>query len=529
MRSRPTFVLALLTLAPLGAAFVGAAPATAGPTDPTVVRLLGGGVMQVASPDDTSLVLVSDAVTSTSITAMDQLHPMEAVAPCTVTPDGEQARCPTSQVTSVSVLMGPSDDQLITRVPVPVVAITGGGNDITVDWYAPQATYLTGAGDDEVRPGSGADTFFGGTGTDYVWYRDETSPVSVSLDDVANDGADARDDNIHSDVENILGGLGDDTLVGSGGDNVIDGRQGNDTIFGLGGNDTFVGLGNGAGFPNGADNMFGGDGFDTVSYADRPSGVVVRLDDVAFDGQPTENDNVHSDIEKVIGSPTPDVLTGDSAANVIDGLGGNDLIDGGLGADVLDGGAGTDSATYADRATGVRVSLNGAADDGAPGEGDDVLDIENVSGGSGNDILVGNGEANLLSGNLGNDTVVGRGGQDLLAGGLGTDRIDGGSGLDTVTYVDHVSPVTVSLDGIVNDGQAGENDHLSGLESIIGGGGNDNLIGSAGPNVLQGLLGNDRLRGLAGNDTLVGGDGTDFADGGTGVDVCQAETDVRCP
>ena len=59
--------------------------------------------------------------------------------------------------------------------------------------------------------------------------------------------------------------------------------------------------------------------------------------------------------------------------------------------------------------------------------------IENATGGSGNDVLLGNATANVLTGNAGNDTLVGRGGNDQLLGGDGADRIVGGDGLDVIT------------------------------------------------------------------------------------------------
>ena len=47
--------------------------------------------------------------------------------------------------------------------------------------------------------------------------------------------------------------------------------------------------------------------------------------------------------------------------------------------------------------------------------------IENATGGSGNDVLIGNAAANVLTGNAGNDTLIGRGGKDFLVGGAGAD------------------------------------------------------------------------------------------------------------
>jgi Ca2+-binding RTX toxin-like protein len=330
-------------------------------------------------------------------------------------------------------------------------------------------------------------------------------------------------------VEDIVGGFGDDLLVGSDDANVFDGREGDDTILGQGGDDTVATIFLNS--INGADAIFGGSGIDTVSYADRfaGGGVAVRLDDLPFDGQAGENDNVHSDVENIIGSTNPDVLTGSAAGNVIDGLEGNDLLDGGLGPDLVDGGAGTDSISYADRTTAVTVRLDDAADDGQAGEGDNILETENVTGGDGNDLLVGDLFRNLLSGGPGNDTLRGLGQDDVLSGGPGRDLTDAGSGSDTVTYIDHQAPVTASLDGVANDGQPGERDNVVAAENIIGGNGNDTLVGNADRNVLRGLLGDDRLLGRAGDDTLIGSEGTDFADGGAGLDHCQTESSVRCP
>ena len=69
--------------------------------------------------------------------------------------------------------------------------------------------------------------------------------------------------------------------------------------------------------------------------------------------------------------------------------------------------------------------------------------IENATGGSGNDVLIGNAAANVLTGNAGNDTLLGREGKDFLSGGAGADKfvfsdlskdtiLDFDSGVDTI-------------------------------------------------------------------------------------------------
>ena len=143
------------------------------------------------------------------------------------------------------------------------------------------------------------------------------------------------------------------------------------------------------------------------------------------------------------------------------------------------------------------------------GPGDD-----NIQAGAGND---------TISGGTGNDTINGGWGDDVIDGNEGADTIDGGSGFDTVTYADRTAPVNVSLDGVANDGEAGEGDNVrSGVEEIVGGSGNDVLTGDNSDNTLIGNDGNDTLVGLGGNDTLDGGAGTDSFDGGAGMDIIRA-------
>lgn len=143
--------------------------------------------------------------------------------------------------------------------------------------------------------------------------------------------------------------------------------------------------------------------------------------------------------------------------------------------------------------------------------------VENASGGSGNDTLLGNASANTLRGNAGADTLQGRAGDDFLVGGLGDDRLDGGDGIDTADYQDGAAGVTVNLARGTATGAQG-NDTLVSVENIRGSRGNDTLTGSAGVNVISGATGNDRIDGGAGNDRLSGDGGDDILIGGLGDD-----------
>jgi Ca2+-binding RTX toxin-like protein len=116
----------------------------------------------------------------------------------------------------------------------------------------------------------------------------------------------------------------------------------------------------------------------------------------------------------------------------------------------------------------------------------------------------------FVDGGPGNDDLFGGPGQDSLDGGTGSDTIRGGAGLDDVSYADRTAPVSVTLDGIANDGELGERDDIgSDVEQIFGGQAGDTLVGDNGAQLLSGGAGDDTLDGGGGPDTMDGGDGID--------------------
>ena len=60
--------------------------------------------------------------------------------------------------------------------------------------------------------------------------------------------------------------------------------------------------------------------------------------------------------------------------------------------------------------------------------------IENASGASGNDTLIGNDANNRLRGNDGRDTLDGGAGKDVITGGHGLDHLTGGGGADRFIF-----------------------------------------------------------------------------------------------
>ncbi len=427
-----------------------------------------------------------------------------------------------------------------------------GGNDVitcdaandAIDALAGNDTVSGGAGDDTLIGNSGSDTLDGGPGNDALNGGSGTDRVLQTVDanqTLTNTQLTGQGTDTLSSIERatLTGGASDNTLDASAftagrvilnglaGNDVLSGGSRADTLDGGDGDDRLTG-------GSGNDALTGGAGTDTVVQTVNANQV---LTDVLLTG--TGNDSLSS-IESA-------ALTGGAGNNTINasaftagpvtlsGLGGNDTLSGGAGNDTLNGEAGNDTLTGG---AGNDTLVAGLGNDTyafntnsalgtdtlaeASGEGTDRLnfssstaavtvdlastslqavnsnlilrltasEVENVTGGNGDDTIAGNGLDNSLSGGAGND---------VLSGGDGTDTLDGGTGNDTL------------------NGGAG-NDVLS------GGDGNDALNGGDGDDALSTDNGIDDLDAGAGNDTLrlagvhVAGD---RAAGGSGTNLFQ--------
>lgn len=194
-------------------------------------------------------------------------------------------------------------------------------------------------------------------------------------------------------------GAGDDTFAGGDGNDIAYGGDGHDYLIRSAGNDQHFGEG-------GSDDIMGGPGNDVE------------------DGGP-----------------------GDDRIGFSAGISNDDD----QGADTLRGGDGTDTLLLNAHAGGMAITLDGLANDGAPGEGDNVAsDFEHIEGtgandvftgspgpdrflgGMGNDEIRGGAGDDHLSGDSGDDRVFGEAGNDKVEGTNGADRVDGGAGLDQI-------------------------------------------------------------------------------------------------
>jgi Ca2+-binding RTX toxin-like protein len=210
----------------------------------------------------------------------------------------------------------------------------------------------------------------------------------------------------------VEGGAGNDRLDGGSGPETIHGGPGADLLAGRGGGDA----------------LFGDDGNDTI-YGD---------------GMANGNEGLGGGDDQLHGGAGDDVLTGDTHES--DAAIGHDLLDGGPGTDTVKDDWYRFDGSANDEDPPPTVTFDGIADDGRPGEGDNVVEVERIESGSpagavpatfvGDDgpnaflLIFTNG---VVDGRGGADTIEGSDYADALQGGAGDDHISGGFGDDTIT------------------------------------------------------------------------------------------------
>jgi len=386
------------------------------------------------------------------------------------------------------------------------------GND-TIDLLAGNDSYLGLDGNDVIQGNDGADTIYGGNGADSIAGGNANDLI---FGEAGSDTIDAGAGTSDSIRYNQTGGQAITATITSSGGNtgintatVITATQGTDSIQGF---EALSGSTSGdlitvttAATQNTNLFLFGGVGNDTIIDNYRQGGVFAEYNTTstsltsgisvdltsgnAADGLGGTDSLVG--ITAVNGTSLADIMLGSGSNDRFRGLQGNDLMDG-------RGGAG-DLVEYSSNNASQAVSVNlatGRANDGLGGT-DTLISIEQVRGGAGDDVLIGDSINNTFRGNAGNDTIDGAGGT-----------------FDTSDYAFATAAVSVNLGtGQVQDGQGGV-DSLAGIEVILGSAFADTLIGGNG---------NDNLRGNAGNDTLDGGAGTadvaQYTSATTGISV----------
>jgi Ca2+-binding RTX toxin-like protein len=204
------------------------------------------------------------------------------------------------------------------------------------------------------------------------------------------------------------------------------------------------------------------------------------------------------------------MLSGGGGTDYLYGQAGDDILSGGAAGatpNQLWGGEGTDTASYVGTTGTVYADAAALAGYVNGVLVDTMNSIENLTGGSGTNTLVGNGGANVLTGGSGIDYLYGQGGDDILIGGGApagsTNQLWGGEGNDTASYAATTGVVYADLG--VQAGYVGGVlvDEMNSIENLIGGSNADTLVGDGGANRLAGGGGADVLWGRGGADVFV--------------------------
>ena len=380
---------------------------------------------------------------------------------------GEGGHAEGDRISNVEHLVGSGhDDRLF-----------GDGNANRLSGGAGDDKIVAGLGDDRVEGGAGADTMDGDAvsatesgyaatqvNADTLSYASSTGGVRIDLSSqyavaasaeqqrthyATGSGGDAAGDRFRG-FENVTGGMGNDRLTGDGWNNILIGGPGADRLDG--GSPQSIGAGTDARFGTDDDVVTAPD-TDTVSYAGSTAGVTITFserrlnnEDVTI-GEGSGGDAAGDrllNIEKVIGTAHDDTFI--ASKSIADGQhfdGGENAVDNPETRNV-DESKDSDTVSYANFNTAVQVY--------AANHGIQFLNIENLIGGSGDDLLEGNARPNRLEGGAGADTLRGFDDADTLIGGAGNDTLSGGNGFDLLNGGAGADPI---------DGDTGAATHAS--------------------------------------------------------------------
>jgi Ca2+-binding RTX toxin-like protein len=229
----------------------------------------------------------------------------------------------------------------------------------------------------------------------------------------------------------------DDRINGTPNDDIIDGRGGTDIIHGWDGNDIIVTGRCGQGFsvldggagndwlrPGiGAAELYGGDGFDTVSYEFASARLIMDLRDPSSTRGAAAGHSYFG-IEEFDLTSYDDYFWGNDADTAV-------IVRGGTGNDTLIGGGAN----------------------------------ETFFGDSGDDFLAGGNGKDWVDGGAGNDPMVrGGAGDDTLVGGLGGDFLVGDAGADIFKYSALEDSQNILINGLLQQDQIA--DFVQGQDKI---------------------------------------------------------------
>ncbi len=353
-------------------------------------------------------------------------------------------------------LVGTEDGDTLTGTPNGDVLDGAGGNDILYG-QAGDDVLFGGAGDDLIYGGAGDDVIYGGAGNDRLFGEAGSDALFGGTGDDVLTGGDGNDILYGgAGADAIYGGAGQDVADGGAGNDVISGGAGDDRVFGQAGDDVISG-------DAGNDVIDGGSGDDVIYGNAEVTDPATDPEAVAAADTTPDNDLISAGDgnDHVYGQAGDDVISGDAGDDYLDGGTGNDVIYGGTGNDQLFGGAGDDAL---DGGAGCDILHAGAGRDiliVTDSEGGDILDggenedrldlshltgnlvvnladgtlyltadktsailnVEDVTTGSGCDRIVANDAVNVMTGGTGQDVFVFASLAALENAGYGIDKI----------------------------------------------------------------------------------------------------------
>ncbi len=433
-----------------------------------------------------------------------------------------------------AILLGTDRNEIfdVSGFPGTAWVYARGGDDVILD--GPGPNWLEGGdGDDRLvfvpngQVWMDFNVILGGLGRDTLDFSGFTVGVTVNLGLLSSVQTVVPGELqlylLAEDLENLVGGSGNDTLVGNSLDNVLTGGPGTDTLNGGDGTDTVAETADAHFILTNSQLTVGTqtDGLVSIEKALLIGGPGNNtLDASAFSGSATLMGGDGDDI--LMGGSGDDILIGGGGNDLLRGGSGNDIyrfdVDGLLGADLVDeaAGGGLDMLDFSETTSvGIQVNLglttqqvvhptnlrltltHGAA-------------LEYVWGTAQADILIGNALDNIFVGGTGNDQIQGGGGNDAIHEVRDADMVLTNGALKVgATEEDTLTGISLAI----LRGGAGPNvldaTAFTGRVWLFGEGGNDVLYGGSGDDWLEGGPGNDVLRGNGGNDTLRAGPGND--------------------
>lgn len=373
-----------------------------------------------------------------------------------------------------------------------------------------------------------------------ILYAGLAGPITVDIDGAANTGT------------VIKSGVGTDTLIGVQNPLVAGNTNGGLLVEGTAEDDTFnlnIDGGQWMEFRPGdgqdAINLTG-DGIVRLSFSEATNGIDVDL------RTNTINDDGFGNTEIITGN-TPWGIRGSAFDDVFIGSDADDNFRKTGGNDDVHGGGGSDRLRYeSSLVQSVSINAQEGTASGTLVGGDTFNDtfsgFERFRGSSGNDVIVGDAQGNVLEGRNGEDTLGGGFGNDFYRGGSGADTFVFSGGFDSIDDFEvGIDTLLINIPGVTQDdvnaafanpfefegryfapfGETGNitfngltPEQISLIQATLGDGGLPTPT-----RVIEGTDGNDDLVGTDGNDLIITGDnaggdtGFDFVSGSTGDDT----------